>query len=385
MDLKTYERTRYQNIYRHKKNKNYVVMISTPVKTSISRIDGKKIDKLDDALKIRDNPKIKVQKGVEIKHKEDVDSLLDKYMDYCKYNLKLSFNSLKKKRIIYNKYFKGQFGKISKIRKEDITLYIDSLECSLKQKNEILKLIRPFFNWCISEEIIFKSPLVGIKPYRVEKSEMKYWLPEDIKKILNVINNDIQSENITVKHHAYLVKMIILIGFSLGDRIGETRALRFKDLNEDKCYISIKHSINYDPKANNFLANTKTKKSDNTVFVTKKLILEILQYKKFLLDEMNLKLTEESPILINPKTNFPYSDTILRKRFNYYIKKADVPKIRMYDLRHTTAATLMAEGYDMYIIQDKLRHESIKTTIDKYGHITTNKRKEIAKITDKYF
>lgn len=33
---------RWENIYRHKKNKNYVIMISKPVKTSISRIDGKK-------------------------------------------------------------------------------------------------------------------------------------------------------------------------------------------------------------------------------------------------------------------------------------------------------------------------------------------------------
>ena len=66
MDKKVYEKTRYQNIYRHKTNKNYIIMMSKPVKTSIASIDGKKIMKLEDAVNIRDNPKIKVQKGLEI-------------------------------------------------------------------------------------------------------------------------------------------------------------------------------------------------------------------------------------------------------------------------------------------------------------------------------
>ena len=36
MDLNIYEKTRYQNIYRHKKNKNYLIQIKQP-KTTISR------------------------------------------------------------------------------------------------------------------------------------------------------------------------------------------------------------------------------------------------------------------------------------------------------------------------------------------------------------
>ena len=384
MNLKIYRKTRYQNIFQHIKNKNYVVLMSKPVKTSISKIDKEKIWKIEDAIKVRDDKKIRVQKGIEVGHKEDFDTLLDKYMFYCKNELKLSYNTLKKKRILYDKYFRGKFERISKISKNEIVSLIDNFDCSLKQKNEILKIIKPFFNWCVSEEIIFKNPLHGVKPYRVENSEMKYWLPQNIKDILNVIEMDIRTKENLNKHPAYIIKMVVLIGFSLGDRIGETRALRFSDINKGACSINIKHSINYDPRAESFLSTTKTKKSEASVFVTEKLISEIDKYKNFLIKEMNIKINYNTPILINPATLTPYSDTRLRVLFNYYIKKAGVPKIRMYDLRHTTATTLMSEGCDMYIIQDKLRHESIRTTIDKYGHITSIKRKEIAKITDKY-
>lgn len=41
-------------------------MISKPVKTSIATINGKRIIKIEDTLKIRDNPKIKMQVGYEV-------------------------------------------------------------------------------------------------------------------------------------------------------------------------------------------------------------------------------------------------------------------------------------------------------------------------------
>ena len=91
------KKTRYQNIYRHKKNKNYVIMMNKPVKTSIATIDGKKIMKIEDALKIRDNPKIKVQKGLEVTYKEDFYNLWEKYINDYKNIQRQSYNTIKKR------------------------------------------------------------------------------------------------------------------------------------------------------------------------------------------------------------------------------------------------------------------------------------------------
>ncbi len=238
----------------------------------------------------------------------------------------------------------------------------------------------------MNNNIIFKSPIAGVKHYKVIKNEMKYWLPEHLSTILKYINYDIETEKqLNKKYYAYIVKMVIIIGFSLGDRIGETRALRFVDVLGDLNCISIKHSINYDPKDPNYLSPTKTDNSSEVVYVSPKVIKEIETYKHFLIHEMGFEVNDMTPVLYNFNKKRPYSDTRLRALFDDYIEKSGVPRIRMYDLRHTTATTLMAEGYDMYIIQDKLRHKSIRTTIDEYGHITLNKRKEVAKVTDKYF
>lgn len=384
MDLKTYRKTRYQNIYQHIKNKNYVVQMSKPVKTTISRINKEKIWKIEDAIRVRDNPKLKYQKGFEVKNKDSFDTLLDKYEEYCDKDLRLSFNTLKKKKVLFKLYFRGNFDKISQVSRQDMTRLLDNAKCSNKQKNELIKIIKPFFNWCVQEDIIFKSPMIGIKLYKVNKIEMKYWLPEHLSKILEVINDDIKNETNEKKYRAYLVKMIIEIGLALGDRIGETRALQFCKISKQYNTIKISNSINYDTKADSYLAPTKTKESDDVLFVTEKLIDEIYEYKSFLINELRYNVDDNTPILVNIKNNKPFSDTRLRELFNNYIERSGVPKIRMYDLRHTLATLLMSEGYNMYDIKDRLRHTSIKTTIDKYGHVIEKRRKEIAEVAEKY-
>ena len=171
MDTKVYEKTRYQNIYRHKKNKNYLIMISKPVKSSISSIDGEKIYKLEDALKIRDNPKIKLQKAQEIRYKDDLDSLWDKYMFHCQFVEKQAYNTFHKKQLIYNKYLRNIFKKpVSKYNKEDFVRFIDNLDTTIVMKNHIIKHLKTFLNWCVSEEILFTNPIINIKFYKVAKS-----------------------------------------------------------------------------------------------------------------------------------------------------------------------------------------------------------------------
>lgn len=385
MDKKVYENTRYQNIYRHKKNKNYVIMISKPVKSSISRIDGKKIMKLEDALKIRDNKKIKAQKGQEIACSEDFDTLWCKYIYACKNIKKLAYNTMKRKNKTYNKYLKGKIKtRVSKLKKEELATFIDNIDTTNKEKNQIIKELKTFFNWCISEEYLIVSPMDAIEKYKVQKSEMKFWTPEELKKVLNALDDDIINGNKNDVMRASMVKILILIGFSLGDRIGETRALTFDCFDENLGIVEIKHSINYDRNDEEFLSNTKNYHSQRKIDITKKLINEVKDYKKFLIENTNYAINDNNLIFFNYKRKKPYSDTNLRKQFTYYCYKANVTKIRMYDLRHTYVATMMAEGKELYHISSRIGHNNYSTTVNKYGHLSNKIRKEIAAVTDKY-
>lgn len=383
MDLKIYEKTRYQNIYRHKKNKNYIVMMSKPVKTSIASVNGKKLLRVEDAIKIRDDYKIKAQKATEATQIGTFDDLWTNYIDWSKNIDKQAYNTYHKKEKIYNKYFKYKFGKVAKITKEEMANFINKLDCSTKQKNEILRIVKPFFNWCINKEILISNPVVGIKLFKVEKPKMKFLTPKQFNNLLDVINFDI--ENNINKETAYRTKIFVLTGFVLGDRVGETRVLRFDSINEDTETITISNSINYDPNSDSHLSSTKTKSSDRQITVSKKYIDEIKKYKWHLINEFDYDIMDNELIFCNHITKQPVSDVTLRKYFYKYLEKANLPKIRMYDLRHTYVATMMAEGKELYHISERLGHTNYSTTVNKYGHLSNQVRKEIAETTDKYF
>lgn len=385
MDLKTYEKTRYQNIYRHKKNKNYIIQISKPVKTAITVIDGKRILRLEDAIKIRDNPKIRATKEKEVMLKEDFDTMWNKYIDYCTYESKLAYNTINQKKKMYNKYLKNKIRKkVTKITKQELAYFVDKQKCTDKQKNHLLKDIKAFFSWLVKEEYIVYSPAEKIKLYKIPKAKMLFWIPEEIKAFFNTVEEDIQSDNLTTKKRAYLIKTLVLIGFTLGDRIGETRALTYDCIDDTTNIVHIKHSINYNTQEENIFSSTKTYGSQRDINVTKKFIDAIKEYRYFLELECGYDIKDNDVILMNQITKRPYSDSSLRKHFKEYCIKANVKQIRIYDLRHTYVATMMAEGKELYLISERLGHSSYSTTVNKYGHLSNQIRKEIAEVTDKY-
>ncbi len=380
MNTRIYEKTRYQNIYRHKKNKNYVIRFSNP-ETSISKINNQKIYKLDEALKIRDNPKITMQKKAELAFRGGFDELWYKYIDYCQFNLKLSFMTQKKKINMFKKHLEGKMPNASKISKDYIAKFIDNLEISDKQKNELMdKVLKPFFKWCLENEYILKNPMVSIKHYKSTKEEMKYWLPDDVKKFFEYVNDQL---SIGKDEMIYRIKMLVLLTFTLGDRIGETRALSFGSITNNT--ISIKNSINYHPTENDFLTFTKTKQSVRDIEVSDKVIDEINEYRFYLENYLGYDICDETLIFFNHKTGRPFTDTSLRKEFYEVCEKANVPKIRLYDLRHTyTVIALAYDNIDMWAVSHRLGHTDIKTTLKNYNHIVDKTRKEMAKSTDKY-
>lgn len=382
MNLKVYKKTRYQNIYQHIKNKNYVISISKPEKTSIAEIDGAKIYDIDEAINIRDNARKK--KKADIKRVGGFDELFEKYIDYCKNIKKMAYNTILKKEKLYNSFFKNQISKnINKTNEAFWSSFINDLDTTLKQKNEVIKCLKAFFNWCKEQKYILDNPLENINRYKVPKIEMKFWTSEELKRFLDCVRSDLNSSNKSIKAKAFLTKTLVEITFTLGDRIGETRALTFGSVNDVKETLSILHSINYDRKSDDFVSSTKTYESERTIDISQKLIDCTNEYKNFL-ESLGYNITDETLIFFNHHTNKPYTDTTLRKHFYYYCDKSKVTKIRMYDLRHTYAASMMSEGKEAYLFSKRMGHKSISTTINVYGHLSNKTRKELAQATDKY-
>ena len=67
------------------------------------------------------------------------------------------------------------------------------------------------------------------------------------------------------------------------------------------------------------------------------------------------------------------------------LEKSKLPQIRFYDLRHTNATLLIAEGVDIETISHRLGHAHASTTLDIYGHPLPDKDEQAAAALEKLF
>jgi integrase len=71
--------------------------------------------------------------------------------------------------------------------------------------------------------------------------------------------------------------------------------------------------------------------------------------------------------------------SLLRQSFYPLLDKADLPRIRFHDLRHSTATLLLTLGVHPKIVQELLGHSQIMVTLDSYSHILPTLQEEAMK------
>ena len=69
-----------------------------------------------------------------------------------------------------------------------------------------------------------------------------------------------------------------------------------------------------------------------------------------------------------------------QRSFARLIEKAEVPKIRFHDLRHTCATLLLSQEVNPKIVQERLGHSDIAMTLNRYSHVTPTMQDKAAQI-----
>ena len=64
------------------------------------------------------------------------------------------------------------------------------------------------------------------------------------------------------------------------------------------------------------------------------------------------------------------------------LARADLPQIRVRDLRHTTASILLEAGAHPKLVQDLLGHSTVALTLNTYSHVTAGLSDQAARLMD---
>ena len=165
----------------------------------------------------------------------------------------------------------------------------------------------------------------------------------------------------------------LLTAFRTGMRLGELLALSWDCINFDTKQIVVRRSFSHH--------HWDTPKSHKVRYIDMSDGLYEAQQNHHKKRDKNLfcqSYTKKKLHLVFPNKNGePLNDNIFRRRIFYsLLTKADLPKIRIHDIRHTYASLLLQAGAPIHYVKDQLGHSSIATTVDLYGHCQPGTNRE---------
>ena len=76
-------------------------------------------------------------------------------------------------------------------------------------------------------------------------------------------------------------------------------------------------------------------------------------------------------------------DRNVRRAWKELLASADLPYVRIHDLRHTAATLLLTQGVHPRVVMETLGHSQIGVTLDTYSHVLPALQRDAADEMDK--
>ena len=205
--------------------------------------------------------------------------------------------------------------------------------------NNYLRNMSAFFNWCVEEGLILRSPVKRRDYIKVERRPLEFVSDEDFRKLLRNMNTASFSE-----YRDYIIIQLLL---DTGMRINECLMIQVTDVNLPKRYIYLPAE------------NTKGKKGRH-VFFSDKMATQLqrwIKYKDRYRDSDFLFCTNKGKFL--EVSNF-------EKNVRKYAQRIGLKDIHPHVFRNNFAKRFLMSGGDIYTLSRLLGHSSVTVTEQAY-------------------
>jgi integrase len=220
----------------------------------------------------------------------------------------------------------------------------DLAPATIRKAYQILSRI---FATAVNDGRLHRSPCRAIELPRVEVSKKRFLELDEVRSLADAIDERF--------------RVLVLAAGYTGLRFGELAALRVGRFDPLRRSLRVEETL-VEVRGNLYFGLPKTNASRRSVTVP-----------RFLAEQMSHHIEvfpDPSDLIFTAPGGGPLRRSNFRRRFWIpAVERSVGSPCTFHDLRHTHAAILIAEGLHPKVIQDRMGHSSIKTTLDTYGHL----------------
>ena len=221
--------------------------------------------------------------------------------------------------------------------------------------NYALAVLKFILRDAVDQAHLAANPAAPVRPVRDPDSNghepVRFLDPAEIRRLLNAANEP------------YRTLYEVAVGTGL--RRGELLALRWSDVDLAKGVLRVERTRGRVKDGDDYVvrdAPVKTKHSRRTLDLSPALVETLLAHP-----------AGDDPaadhVFRSPATGGPLDPDNVDRAFVRHLALAELPAVRVHDLRHTHASLLVAIGVHPKAIQARMGHASITTTLNTYGHL----------------
>ncbi len=166
---------------------------------------------------------------------------------------------------------------------------------------------------------------------------------------------------------------VYVLAVATGLRQGELLGLHWEDVDMKQGALTVRRQLSEEGGVLQF-TEPKTAKGRRRVELPEFATAALHEHRK----RMLAAGTPGPLVFCDTEGNPIRKRNLLRRSFQPLLQRAELPKIRFHDLRHTAATLLLSQGVHPKIVQERLGHAQISLTLDTYSLVLPSMQKEAA-------
>ncbi|BAK94237.1 site-specific integrase [Tetragenococcus halophilus] len=261
----------------------------------------------------------------------------------------LSIKALKIAKSNYKNHIQPELGHrlLNELRPLEIQKFLNKKELNLTGGTVIkfYTLLNQIYKMMLSWNELKANPLQGVSKPKIEYKPKMTLTKDQCHQFLLFAKN-------------YQSYMAFWLALQFGLRLGEALGLQWEDVDLKNNVLYIRQAYHEETKE---LGRLKTKASERSIPLSQ-------QQSEFLKDYKQNQFPQSTLVASNEKGGFLMKSNIKRARIQI-CKRAEVPNVTFHELRHTQATLMLEMNEHPKIVQQRLGHVKVETTLDIYSHV----------------